>query len=153
MQWQTRVLSKHQWPHCVQHVFSMKVTDAIVLMDREQGGVEMLSSQCIRLHPIISMSKLLNVLVAAERIDAQTAQSVHKFIRDNNTFRYSCVALKSIMGFSAYFPCNNSKATLTTCSCFSSKDENGSEVPATKKPCVEQNLELSYADRAKLPST
>ncbi|XP_029937253.1 uridine 5'-monophosphate synthase [Myripristis murdjan] len=65
----------------------LKVTDAIVLMDREQGGVEMLASQGIRLHPIISMFKLLNVLLAAERINDQTAQSVRKFILDNNTFR------------------------------------------------------------------
>nr|XP_046260586.1 uridine 5'-monophosphate synthase [Scatophagus argus] len=64
----------------------LKVTDAIVLMDREQGGVEMLASQGIKLHPIISMFKLLNVLQAGGRIDAQTAQSVHKFILDNNTF-------------------------------------------------------------------
>lgn len=67
------------------------MTDAIVLMDREQGGVEMLASQGIKLHPIISMFKLLNVLLAAKRIDAQTAQSVRKFILDNNTFRYSCI--------------------------------------------------------------
>lgn len=80
----------------------MKVTDAVVLMDREQGGVEMLSSQGIKLHPIISMFKLLNVLVAAERIDAQTAQSVREFITDNNTWRYSCVALhlKSVISVS-----------------------------------------------------
>ncbi|XP_008291740.1 uridine 5'-monophosphate synthase [Stegastes partitus] len=64
----------------------LKVTDAIVLMDREQGGVEMLASRGIKLHPIISMFTLLNVLMKAERIDAQTAQSVRKFILDNNTF-------------------------------------------------------------------
>uniref|UniRef100_A0A7N8XZP3 Uridine 5'-monophosphate synthase n=1 Tax=Mastacembelus armatus TaxID=205130 RepID=A0A7N8XZP3_9TELE len=70
----------------------LKVTDAIVLMDREQGGVEMLASQGIVLHPVISMSKLLNVLLAAGRIDTQTAQSVRKFILANNTFRYVCIA-------------------------------------------------------------
>uniref|UniRef100_I3J7D8 Uridine 5'-monophosphate synthase n=1 Tax=Oreochromis niloticus TaxID=8128 RepID=I3J7D8_ORENI len=64
----------------------LKVTDAVVLMDREQGGVEMLASKGIKLHPIISISQLLRVLQAAERIDAQTAQSVHRFIQDNNTF-------------------------------------------------------------------
>ncbi|XP_028292227.1 uridine 5'-monophosphate synthase-like [Gouania willdenowi] len=64
----------------------LKVTDAIVLMDREQGGVDMLASKGIRLHPIISMFKLVNVLLAAERITAQTAQSVRKFIQENNTF-------------------------------------------------------------------
>ncbi|XP_029385916.1 uridine 5'-monophosphate synthase [Echeneis naucrates] len=65
----------------------LKVTDAIVLMDREQGGLPMLASQGIKLHPIISMFKLLNVLQAAERIDAQTAQKVRKFIKETNTFR------------------------------------------------------------------
>ncbi|XP_041662249.1 uridine 5'-monophosphate synthase [Cheilinus undulatus] len=97
----------------------LKVTDAIVLMDREQGGVEMLASQGIKLHPIISMFKLLNVLLAAKRIDAETAQSVRKFILDNNTFR---------------------------------PKENGNGVPAVKKPCLEQKMELSYGDRAKLPN-
>lgn len=58
-------------------------------MDREQGGVEMLASQGIKLHPIISMFKLLDVLKAAKRIDAQTAENALKFILDNNTFRYS----------------------------------------------------------------
>lgn len=98
----------------------LKVTDAIVVMDREQGAVEMLASRGIRVHPIISMSKLLNVLLAAKRIDAQTAQSVRKFITENSTF--------------------------------GPKEANGSSVPATKKPCIEQNQELSYADRAKLPN-
>lgn len=65
----------------------LKVTDAIVVMDREQGAVEMLASKGIRLHPIISMFKLLNVLLSAKRIDDQTAQNVRKFILDNNTFR------------------------------------------------------------------
>ncbi|XP_005801302.1 uridine 5'-monophosphate synthase [Xiphophorus maculatus] len=72
----------------VLHREGLKVTDAIVLMDREQGGMEMLASLGIRLLPIISMFKLLDVLLAAERIDAPTAQSVRKFILDNNTFRH-----------------------------------------------------------------
>ncbi|KAF3695071.1 Uridine 5'-monophosphate synthase [Channa argus] len=98
----------------------LKVTDAIVVMDREQGGVEMLASKGIRLHPIISMSKLLDVLRVGERIEAQTVQNVSKFGLDNNTF--------------------------------SPKDENDSIFPTIKKPRLEQKLELSYADRAKLPN-
>ncbi|XP_033990502.1 uridine 5'-monophosphate synthase [Trematomus bernacchii] len=98
----------------------LKVTDAVVLMNREQGGVEMLASKGIRLHSIISMFKLLNVLLAAERIDAKTAQSVREFILDNNTF--------------------------------SPKKENNNGVSATKKLCLEQKTELSYAERAKLPN-
>lgn len=123
-----------------------KITDAVVVMDREQGAVEMLASKGIRLHSIISLFKLLNVLLAAERIDDQTAKSVRKFILGNNTFRY-----QGVMGvngcsqlfYMTYLICNNS---------FSRKEENGSDVPATKKLCVEQNVELSYAERARLPS-
>lgn len=58
-------------------------------MDREQGAVQMLASQGIRLHPIISMFKLLDVLQEAERIDRPMAQNVRKYILDNHTFRYS----------------------------------------------------------------
>lgn len=57
-------------------------------MDREQGATKMLASRGIRLHSIISMFKLLDVLREAERIDSQTTQDVRKFILDNNTFRY-----------------------------------------------------------------
>lgn len=85
-------------------------------MDREQGGVDMLASQGIKLHPIISMFKLLNVLLAAERIDAQTAQSVRKFILDNNTFRYSCVVfpLQRVKMVNAFFPSASSQVTFAT---------------------------------------
>lgn len=64
------------------------MTDAVVVMDREQGAAKMLASRGIRLHSIISMFKLLDVLREAERIDSQTTQDVRKFILDNNTFRY-----------------------------------------------------------------
>lgn len=66
----------------------LKVTDAVVVMDREQGAVEMLASKGIRLHPIFSLFNLLKVLLASERIDEQMAQNVRTFILDNNTFRY-----------------------------------------------------------------
>ncbi|KAM9710512.1 uridine 5'-monophosphate synthase [Menidia menidia] len=65
----------------------LKVTDAVVLMDREQGGVEMLDSRGIRLFPVIGLSRLLDVLLSAKRIDGQTDQSVRTFLRENNTFR------------------------------------------------------------------
>ncbi|KAK6310164.1 uridine 5'-monophosphate synthase-like [Coregonus clupeaformis] len=67
----------------------LKVTDAIVLMDREQGGRAMLAKKGITLHSVISISKLLNVLLQAERIDSSTAQSVRRFIQENNTYKPS----------------------------------------------------------------
>ncbi|XP_053733343.1 uridine 5'-monophosphate synthase [Synchiropus splendidus] len=97
----------------------LKVTDAIVLMDREQGGVPMLASQGIRLHPIISMFKLIDVLQATKRISDEMAEKVRKFIRENNTF--------------------------------SPKEGNGSAAPVVKKARVDQDLQLSYEARARLP--
>ncbi|KAI5086627.1 uridine 5'-monophosphate synthase, partial [Silurus meridionalis] len=65
----------------------LKVTDAVVLLDREQGGTERLSSEGISLHSVISISQLLDVLLRAGRIDQQTFSSVEKFIQENQTFR------------------------------------------------------------------
>ncbi|XP_035995468.1 uridine 5'-monophosphate synthase [Fundulus heteroclitus] len=65
----------------------LEVTDAIVLMDRMQGGMEMLKSQGIRLLPIISMFKLLDVLCAAGHIDDATDQRVREYIQDNGTYK------------------------------------------------------------------
>ncbi|CAB1346632.1 unnamed protein product [Coregonus sp. 'balchen'] len=67
----------------------LKVTDAIVLMDREQGGGAMLAKRGITLHSVISISKLLNTLLQADRIDSSTAQSVCRFIQENNTYKPS----------------------------------------------------------------
>ncbi|KAF4086535.1 hypothetical protein AMELA_G00084650 [Ameiurus melas] len=64
----------------------LKVTDAVVLLDREQGGKERLSSEGIALHPVVSISQLLDILVRSGRIDRQTFSSVEKFIQENQTF-------------------------------------------------------------------
>lgn len=44
------------------------------------------------------------------------------------------------------------RRVLTFDDSFSGKKENGNGVPASKKLCLEQKVELSYAERAKLPS-
>ncbi|XP_062861941.1 uridine 5'-monophosphate synthase isoform X3 [Trichomycterus rosablanca] len=64
----------------------LKVKDAVVLLDRAQGGTERLRGEGISLHPVISVSKLLDVLVGSGRIDRETFSSVEKFIRENQTF-------------------------------------------------------------------
>ncbi|XP_041940372.1 uridine 5'-monophosphate synthase [Alosa sapidissima] len=65
----------------------LKVTDAIVLMDREQGGRAKLAKDGITLHSVISISKLLDVLLENGRIDEDVAQSVRTFIQENNTYK------------------------------------------------------------------
>lgn len=75
-------------------------------MDREQGAAEMLASRGIRLHPIISMFNLLDVLREAKRIDSQMAQSVRDFIQDNHTFRYSRASSPKSGRCAKAFPCH-----------------------------------------------
>uniref|UniRef100_A0A671SPI0 Uridine 5'-monophosphate synthase n=1 Tax=Sinocyclocheilus anshuiensis TaxID=1608454 RepID=A0A671SPI0_9TELE len=64
----------------------LKITDAVVLMDREQGGRARLADRGITLHSVISVSRLLDVLLKAGRIDTATSQNVERFIQENNTY-------------------------------------------------------------------
>ncbi|XP_076858257.1 uridine 5'-monophosphate synthase [Brachyhypopomus gauderio] len=63
----------------------LKVTDAVVLLDRGQGGRERLAAEGIVLHSVISISRLLAVLVGSGRIDASASSSVERFVRENQT--------------------------------------------------------------------
>ncbi|XP_072541081.1 uridine 5'-monophosphate synthase [Salminus brasiliensis] len=65
----------------------LKVTDAVVLLDREQGGGAKLAAEGISLHPVISISTLLSVLLSAGRIDQATCSSVESFVQENQTFK------------------------------------------------------------------
>ncbi|XP_048868702.1 uridine 5'-monophosphate synthase-like isoform X1 [Brienomyrus brachyistius] len=64
----------------------LRVTDAIVLMDREQGGKKWLAEKGITLHPVLTLSDLLSVLHEAGKIDSVTVDSVHQFIKANSFF-------------------------------------------------------------------
>ncbi|MEE6520960.1 hypothetical protein FKM82_018942 [Ascaphus truei] len=62
----------------------LQVSDAIVLVDREQGGREKLAERGIRLHSVCTLTNLLQTLHEQEKIDAGTVQKVREFIRQNN---------------------------------------------------------------------
>lgn len=64
----------------------LKITDAVVLMDREQGGSARLADSGITLHSVISVSRLLDVLLKSGRIDTATSQNVERFVQENNTY-------------------------------------------------------------------
>ncbi|XP_068921071.1 uridine 5'-monophosphate synthase [Petaurus breviceps papuanus] len=61
----------------------LKVTDAIVLLDREQGGKAKLQERGIRLHSVCTLSKILEVLEQQKKIDAEMVGKVKNFIQDN----------------------------------------------------------------------
>ncbi|KAB0358594.1 hypothetical protein FD754_002750, partial [Muntiacus muntjak] len=61
----------------------LKVTDAIVLLDREQGGKDKLQAHGIRLHPVCTLSKMLDILEQQEKINAEMVKRVKRFIQEN----------------------------------------------------------------------
>lgn len=61
----------------------LKVTDAVVLLDREQGGKARLEERGIRLHSVCTLSGLLDILQQQGEVDAEMVEKVKDFIRGN----------------------------------------------------------------------
>ncbi|MFT7808598.1 uridine 5'-monophosphate synthase-like [Arapaima gigas] len=61
----------------------LKVTDAVVLINREQGGAAQLAEKGVALHSVFTISELLDILQSGGQIDAAVAESVRQFVRDN----------------------------------------------------------------------
>jgi uridine monophosphate synthetase len=59
----------------------LKVTDAAVLIDREQGGREMLAAQGYRLHAVMTLHQLLQTLVEQERLTGRHRDEVLASLR------------------------------------------------------------------------
>ncbi len=60
------------------------VTDAVVLLDREQGGRKNLHDQGIQLHSVVGMADFLNVLANHRMIDTTMLQQVREFLESQN---------------------------------------------------------------------
>lgn len=56
------------------------IKDAIVLIDREQGGSERLSKKNITLHSVYTLTEIMQTLQNEQKIDPLTVQSVLEFI-------------------------------------------------------------------------
>ncbi|KAM5152479.1 uridine 5'-monophosphate synthase [Mantella aurantiaca] len=61
----------------------LRVTDAIVLVEREQGGRERLAERGIRLHSVSTLTQLLDLLQQLGKVDAETVENVRRFVREN----------------------------------------------------------------------
>lgn len=55
----------------------LTVHDIVVFLDREQGGRENLESKGYQVHSIVTMSAILEILTAANKIDAATRERVY----------------------------------------------------------------------------
>jgi uridine monophosphate synthetase len=60
----------------------LEVRDVVVLIDREQSGREELAEAGYRLHAVLGLGEMLDVLVAADRITAQQRDEVAAFLWD-----------------------------------------------------------------------
>nr|XP_009679524.1 PREDICTED: uridine 5'-monophosphate synthase [Struthio camelus australis] len=61
----------------------IKVTDAIVLLDREQGGKARLEERGIRLHSVCTLSEMLEILQEQGKVAAEMVGKVKKFIQES----------------------------------------------------------------------
>ncbi|XP_062435216.1 uridine 5'-monophosphate synthase [Rhea pennata] len=61
----------------------IKVTDAVVLLDREQGGKARLGERGIRLHSVCTLSEVLEILQQQGKVDAEMVEKVKKFIQES----------------------------------------------------------------------
>ena len=61
------------------------VKDVVVLLDREQGGRKHIEEKGYALHSVMTMSQLLGDLEAAKKINTETADMVHTFIKNHQT--------------------------------------------------------------------
>ena len=61
----------------------LKVTDVVVLLDREQGGKTNVENGDLKLHSVLNVTEILNVLVQAQKITIGKAEQVHQFVKNN----------------------------------------------------------------------
>jgi hypothetical protein len=71
-------------PPLVQEV-GLKVSDVVVLIDREQGGAAHLAKHSLRLHAAFTLSFIVNTLLAHRLLTNEVADAVKAFVAENQT--------------------------------------------------------------------
>jgi uridine monophosphate synthetase len=70
---------------CALQKEQLKVTDVVVLIDREQGGEAHLEKNGLKLHAAFKLSAMLDVLQKHNLVDDTVAGNVRAFIAQNQT--------------------------------------------------------------------
>lgn len=61
----------------------IKCTDAIVLLNREQGGERLLKEKGITMHALFSLTQLMAILREENHIDGVTVQKVEEYLKNS----------------------------------------------------------------------
>ena len=62
----------------------LKIKDIVILVDREQGGKELLASQGYNLHSVFTLTEALDILQQEGRLNLNLVAQTKEFIRQNN---------------------------------------------------------------------
>ena len=63
----------------------LDVTDVIVFLDREQGGKETLEEKKIRVHSVINVKQLMEILYDAKKVSDEEKRKVEDFVKNFGT--------------------------------------------------------------------
>lgn len=74
--------------------------DAVVLVDRQQGGKEHLSNGGINLHSVLTLTEILELLQQKQKITSETVTAVQKFIEESKKKIDGKMEKKTVLTFS-----------------------------------------------------
>jgi len=61
----------------------IKVSDVVVVLDREQGGKKILQDRGYRVHTLFSISEIIKFLNQEKKIDKEDSDKIYSFLREN----------------------------------------------------------------------